>query len=82
MIDINSISHFILNWIKKKCYEKVEINCYSTEDMDYLIFLVLKLSIHRVRIYFIIIFYFFDFFILFLVSVEDDVGKSNLPIPF
>ena len=28
---------------------KSRINCYSTEDMDYLIFLVLKLSIHRVQ---------------------------------
>ena len=31
------------------CYKKSRINCYSTEDMDYLIFLVLKLSIHRVQ---------------------------------
>ena len=29
--------------------KKSRINCYSTEDMDYLIFLVLKLSIHRVQ---------------------------------
>mgnify|MGYP007067174494 CR=1 FL=1 len=34
---------------RKKCYKKSRINCYSTEDMDYLIFLVLKLSIHRVQ---------------------------------
>ena len=34
---------------EKKCYKKSRINCYSTEDMDYLIFLVLKLSIHRVQ---------------------------------
>lgn len=34
---------------EKNVIKKSRINCYSTEDMDYLIFLVLKLSIHRVQ---------------------------------